>query len=118
MLFREVKKVYFAGDSGYAHHFKHAGDTFEGFDLSLIPVGAYRPRWFMKQSHINPKEAVMAHKDLKSKMSLAIHFGTFQLTDEGIDDPINDLNLQLKEQSPKYPFVVRDNGGFIDLSSR
>ncbi|MCB0390304.1 MAG: MBL fold metallo-hydrolase [Bdellovibrionales bacterium] len=91
-------KIYFAGDSGYDLHFKEAGEKFNGFDLSLLPIGAYEPRWFMKDPHVNPEEAVQAHLDLKSKLSMGIHFGTFQLTYEKIDDPLKDLNIALSKR--------------------
>ncbi len=92
------KKIYFAGDTGYSDHFKKTRKQFKYFDLSLIPIGAYEPRWFMKKSHMNPEESVIAHNDLNSKKSIGIHFGTFQLTDEKIDDPVKDL----KEAMVKY----------------
>ena len=56
-------------------------------DLALIPIGAYAPRWFMKDHHCNVEEAIQIHKDLKSKKSIAMHWGTFQLTDEAMDEP-------------------------------
>ena len=56
-------------------------------DLALLPIGAYEPRWFMKDIHMNPEEAVQAHLDLASRQSIAMHFGVFQLTPEGIDEP-------------------------------
>lgn len=85
------RKIYFAGDTGYSNHFKNIQEKFNYFDLSLIPIGAYEPRWFMKYNHMNPEDAVKAHMDLNSKKSIGIHFGTFQLTNEKIDDPIRDL---------------------------
>jgi N-acyl-phosphatidylethanolamine-hydrolysing phospholipase D len=60
-------------------------------DLALIPIGAYEPRWFMAPQHIDPDEAVRAHKLLGAKSSVAIHHATIQLTDEGIDDPAREL---------------------------
>jgi L-ascorbate metabolism protein UlaG (beta-lactamase superfamily) len=80
--------VYFAGDSGYCPHFAEIGRRFPRIDLALLPVGAYEPRWFMRQHHVNPSEAVSAHLDLKARRSLGMHFGTFQLTDEAIDAPL------------------------------
>ena len=53
-----------------------------GFDVALIAVGAYQPRWFMKEQHVNPAEAVQIHQDLKAKRSVGVHWGTFALTDE------------------------------------
>ena len=80
--------IYFAGDTGYSPHFADQGERYGPFALSIIPIGAYEPRYFMKAMHLNPAEAVAAHKDLKSEQSLGIHFGVFQLTWEGIDQPI------------------------------
>ena len=62
-------------------------------DLALLPVGAYEPRWFMKDAHVNPEEAVIAHMDLQAKHSIGMHFGTFKLTDEAIDTPLKDLQM-------------------------
>lgn len=84
-------KVYFAGDTGYDKHFKTIGDKFNGFDVALLPIGAYEPRWFMKDVHINPKEALQAHLDLSAKKSIAIHYKTFALGKEDYFDPIFDL---------------------------
>jgi L-ascorbate metabolism protein UlaG (beta-lactamase superfamily) len=83
--------VYFAGDSGYCPHFAEIGKRFPRIDLALLPIGAYEPRWFMRQHHMNPEEAVRAHLDLGSRRSLGMHFGTFQLTDEAIDAPVSAL---------------------------
>jgi L-ascorbate metabolism protein UlaG (beta-lactamase superfamily) len=83
--------VYFAGDSGYAPHFKAIGARFPSIDVALLPIGAYEPRWFMKPVHMNPDEAVRAHLDLRARRSIGMHFGTFQLTDEAIDEPLRAL---------------------------
>jgi len=90
--------IYFAGDTGYDQHFRAAKEKFGGFVLSILPIGAYEPRWFMKDVHLNPHEAVQAHSDLNSNLSVAIHFGTFQLTLEGVDQPVTDLKAALKKQ--------------------
>lgn len=91
VLEAEGRKLYFAGDSGYGAHFVEIGRRFPGIDLALLPIGAYEPRWFMGPVHIDPAEAVRAHLDLGTKASVAMHFGTFQLTDEGIDAPVAGL---------------------------
>lgn len=85
-------KIYFGGDAGYSSHYVDMFKKMGAMDLSLIGIGAYEPRWFMKSIHMNPSEAVQAHKDLHSKKSIAMHFGTFQLAGEGIDQPILDLD--------------------------
>jgi L-ascorbate metabolism protein UlaG (beta-lactamase superfamily) len=89
--------IYFAGDSGYGPHFKQARREYGDFDLALLPIGAYEPRWFMAAVHLDPPEAVRAHIDLGSAQSVAIHFGTFQLTYEGIDTPVRDLRTALDQ---------------------
>jgi L-ascorbate metabolism protein UlaG (beta-lactamase superfamily) len=78
---------YFAGDAGYSPHFGEIHGRLGAPDLALLPIGAYEPNWFMQPIHMNPEEAVRAHQDLQARFSVAIHFGTFQLTEEAIDDP-------------------------------
>jgi len=103
--------IYFAGDTAYGPHFKETQKTHGDFILSLLPIGAYEPRWFMKVAHLNPEDAVAAHMDLNSKKSMGIHFGTFQLTYESIDQPIIDLKKALKgKQVAETDFIVPDFG--------
>ena len=83
--------IYFAGDSGYSPQFAQIGARCPGIDVALIPIGAYEPRWFMSPAHMNPDEAVQAHLDVGAGVSIGMHFGTFQLTDEGIDEPLRAL---------------------------
>lgn len=85
-------KFYFTGDTAYCGTtFNMIGENFGPFDLAAIPIGAYSPRWFMKDVHCNPEEAVKIHKDLKSKKSFAIHWATFPLTDEDPIEPALEL---------------------------
>ena len=93
---------YYAGDSGYSRDFADTASMFAarqtealggGFDLALIPIGAYEPRWFMSQQHVNPMESVRIHQDVKTKRSVGVHWGTFQLTDEPLDQPPRDLAM-------------------------
>ena len=105
--------LYFAGDTGYSPHFKAQGERYGPFALSLLPIGAYEPRWFMKDIHLNPEEAVRAHRDLNSEQSLGIHFGVFQLTWETIDQPLIDLEEALRElQMPQTAFWVLEPGAW------
>jgi len=62
-----------------------------GFDLALIAIGAYEPNWFMKDQHVNPREAVRIHQDIGSRHSIGMHWGTFDLSDEANDQPPGDL---------------------------
>ena len=88
---------YFSGDAGYSKDFADTKTHFANiyppntqghlFDLALLAVGAYEPRWFMTEQHINPAEAVQVHFDLQAARSIGIHWGTFNLTDEALDVP-------------------------------
>jgi L-ascorbate metabolism protein UlaG (beta-lactamase superfamily) len=83
--------VHFVGDTGYSPQFAEIGRRCPGIDLALVPIGAYEPRWFMEPVHVNPAEAVRIHRDVRARVSIGMHFGTFRLTDEGIDDPLTAL---------------------------
>jgi N-acyl-phosphatidylethanolamine-hydrolysing phospholipase D len=92
--------LFFAGDTAYSPDFKdirqhfaraHAPEHGGGFDLALLPIGAYEPRWFMKDQHANPEEAVQIFQDLGCKRAMAVHWGCFQLTDEALDEPPREL---------------------------
>lgn len=85
--------VYFAGDSGYAPLFREIGARLGPFAVALLPIGAYRPRWFMSALHCDPEEAVRAHRDLRASRSLAMHFGCFPLADDGYGEPAADLEV-------------------------
>lgn len=78
--------VYFAGDTGYFDGFKQIGQRFR-IDIALIPIGAYNPRRFMKSKHVDPEEALQAFLDLGAKFVIPIHWGTFRLSLESIDEP-------------------------------
>lgn len=79
--------VYFAGDSGYSRDFERIGTAFGTFDLALLPIGAYAPRWFMRGEHMDPADAVKAFQDVNAKKAIGVHWGTFELTDEPLDEP-------------------------------
>jgi N-acyl-phosphatidylethanolamine-hydrolysing phospholipase D len=79
--------VYFAGDSGYSGDFAKIGAGFGGVDLALLPIGAYAPRWFMRGEHMDPADAVKAFQDVRARRAIGVHWGTFELTDEPLDEP-------------------------------
>ena len=92
------RRILFAGDSGYGPHWREIATRLGPFDLALLPIGAYEPRWFMKDIHMNPAEAAQAHLDLGARQSIAMHFGTFQLTPEGFDEPVRGLATALRQR--------------------
>jgi N-acyl-phosphatidylethanolamine-hydrolysing phospholipase D len=81
------RRFYFAGDTGYFAGFKQIGNKLGPFDLAAVPIGAYEPREMMAASHMNPEEAVQAAVDVQADTALAIHFGTFDLSDEPLSEP-------------------------------
>lgn len=93
-------QLFFAGDTAYSRDFADIRERFAarqqdgGFDVALIPIGAYEPRWFMKDQHVNVEEALKIHADLGTKRSLGVHWGTFELTDEPLDEPPRQLERQ------------------------
>lgn len=89
--------VYFAGDTGYDDHFTETYARFGPMRLALLPIGAYRPRWLTQYQHLDPAEAVQAHRDLQAAQSIGIHFGTFQLAEEGQFEPLEDLARALSQ---------------------
>ena len=91
-------KTFFAGDTGYGPHFKELHQRLGPVDAALLPIGAYKPQWFMKNFHMSPVDAVKAFYDLGAPYSVAIHHGTFPLGQEGINDAGNDLALLKQEE--------------------
>src|SRR5678815_4194355 len=99
MIQVDDRRIFFAGDSAYAPFFREVRERRGPIDLALIPIGAYEPRWFMHVVHMNPAEAVQAHLDLGAPPSIGMHFGTFQLTTEGIDDPLRALGQACRDSN-------------------
>jgi len=96
--------VYFAGDTGDGHHFAEIRRHFGPMTLSLLPIGAYSPRWFMSAVHIDPVEALAASLTLESSVSLAMHYGTFPLADDAFDAPpqlLADSLAQARRDAPE-----------------
>jgi L-ascorbate metabolism protein UlaG (beta-lactamase superfamily) len=111
MIESQGRRIYFGGDTGYSTHFSDIKARLGSPDIAMLGIGAYEPRWFMKPIHMNPAEAVCAHRDLGAKQSIGMHFGTFQLTTEAIDQPREDLALSLSDSGiPESQFVVLHEG--------
>lgn len=93
------KSFWFAGDTGFSKELFEmiAEKVNKKINLAAIPIGAYEPRWFMAPQHVCPEEALLIHSYIKSKMSIAIHHGTFPLTSEPMDEPSVRLKASLQE---------------------
>ena len=105
------RMAYFAGDTAFGSHFSQIRERFGAPRLALLPIGAYEPRWFMSPVHMAPDDAVRAHAVLAAETSIAIHCGTFQLGDDGIDTP----KRQLMTIAPKETFKVLNNGQSAEI---
>ena len=99
MLIAGGARMLFAGDTAYAPFFRDVRERLGPIDLALLPIGAYEPRWFMQAIHMNPAEAVQAQLDLDASESIGMHFGTFQLTTEGIDEPLRALEAACRAKN-------------------
>lgn len=103
------QKIYFAGDTGYSKDFAEIGAAHPGIDLALLPIGAYDPRWFMRSVHVDPEEAVQMFQDLGARHAAAMHWGTFRLTTEALDEPPRRLTKALEAAgiAPKHFFTMQ-----------
>ena len=106
--------IYFAGDTGWSDHFAEVGRRFQPIRLALLPIGAYLPRWFMRPAHIDPAEAVDAHFALRAQTSVAIHFGSFALGDDGQFEPVHDLQRAI-EANGRPRFWILEHGEGRDV---
>src|SRR5580704_8865686 len=111
-------KIYIVCDSGYGEgkHFRKVAEAHGPLRLAILPIGAYEPRWFMKDQHMNPQDAVQALADCGATQALAHHHGTFQLTDEAIDAPAAGLQVALDEAKiPRERFVALKPGQVVEI---
>lgn len=92
--------VYFAGDTGWGRHFALIAERFPQIRLAILPIGAFKPRWFMAPVHVDPAEAIRAHRELHARASMVMHFGTFPLGDDGMTESA-DLLRSLLDQIPE-----------------
>jgi L-ascorbate metabolism protein UlaG (beta-lactamase superfamily) len=111
-------KIYIVCDSGYGEgkHFQSVRQAHGPLRLAILPIGAYEPRWFMRDQHMNPFDAVKAFADCGAERALAHHHGTFQLTDEAIDAPVKALFAALDEANiPRERFVALKPGQVMEI---
>jgi N-acyl-phosphatidylethanolamine-hydrolysing phospholipase D len=104
-------KLFFPGDTGYSKDFADIRERMGPMTAALLPIGAYEPEWFMKPMHTNPEEAVRIHQDLGAKLSVAMHWGTFALTDEPFDEPPSRFRQAMQGQGiPETNYWVMGHG--------
>jgi N-acyl-phosphatidylethanolamine-hydrolysing phospholipase D len=110
-------KLLFPGDTGYSRDFADLREKVGPMSVALLPIGAYEPRWFMAPMHTSPVDAVRIHRDLECSLSIAMHWGTFPLTDEPFDEPPRLLAQAMREAEvrPEH-FWVMEHGETRDLS--
>ena len=111
-------KLYIVCDSGYGDgkHFRRVAEAHGPLRLAILPIGAYEPRWFMRDQHMNPVDAVQALADCGAAQALAHHHGTFQLTDEAIDAPAIALAEALDAAKvPRERFAVLKPGQVFEI---
>lgn len=112
MIENAGRRLFFAGDTGYGRHFTMIRERLGAPVAALLPIGAYLPRDIMGPVHLDPADAVKAHRDLGAKTSVGMHFGTFRLTDEVIDAPAGDLAAAREAAGlDDADFIVPEFGG-------
>ncbi|MBW9060411.1 MBL fold metallo-hydrolase [Agrobacterium pusense] len=95
---RHSNSIYYGGDGGYCTHFSDIGKRMGSPDVAILGIGAFAPRWFMKPIHMDPAEAAQAHKDLGARLSIGMHFSTFQLASEAFEQPTADLKVAVEKE--------------------
>ncbi|WP_211233628.1 MBL fold metallo-hydrolase [Zooshikella ganghwensis] len=109
--------TFFAGDTGMGPHFEQIKQRFKHINLALLPIGAYLPRWFMADNHLSPKDALSAHQLIAADYSMAIHFRTFDLGDDGQYQAADELRALLSEKAEQVDghFIIPRVGQQLKL---
>jgi L-ascorbate metabolism protein UlaG (beta-lactamase superfamily) len=106
-------RAYFGGDTGYGPHFTQVAEKLGPMRLAVLPIGAYKPEWFMEPVHMSPGQAVQAALDLKATSVVPMHYGTFALADEGEVEAVDALKAAMEKQPA--PFLVLGFGEGSDV---
>ena len=106
--------IYNSGDTSYAHHFKELPEVFPHIDYCMIGIGAYKPRWFMKANHISPYDALSASADMHAKLTIPMHYGTFDLSNEPLFNPPNVFAREARLRS--MPVLIPELGEIVKLT--
>ena len=108
--------IYNSGDTGYARHFRELPELFPHIDYCMIGIGAYKPRWFMKPNHISPYDALTASRDMEARLTIPMHYGTFDLSDEPLFDPPHIFAQEARLRS--MPVLIPELGEVVKLHPR
>jgi len=111
VLTHKGKNIYFSGDSAVGDHFVEIGNRFN-IDYALLPIGDYKPEFIMKHNHLNPQEAFDAATQLKAKKMIPMHYGTFKLTDEPLDEALAWMQ-QIAKENPDKINILKAGEVFI-----
>ncbi len=112
-------RFYFSGDSGYSDRLAEIGARLGPFDLAALPIGAYAPRWFMQTQHMDPQQSVQLYQQLNTPRAFPIHWGVFELADESLDEPPQQLHQALSAAGITQPgFQPLKIGERIDIVGR
>lgn len=90
--------IFIAGDTGYADHFKEIGVLFSDIDYAVLPIGSYNPSHLHHNNHMTPEESLLAFQDLKAKVMIPVHYGTYDLSDEPVAEPLQRLEAEMARQ--------------------
>lgn len=104
-------RLFYGGDTGYASHFTEIRERLGAPEVAMLPIGAYEPRWFMEAVHVNPEEAVQAFEDLGAAYFIPVHWGTFDMADEPIQQPAEEVRRYAEEAGITEKLQVLDIGG-------
>lgn len=111
------KRILFGGDSGYDTHYKQMAEVFGGFDYAILGIGAYAPEWFMSPNHQSPKDALKAFTELNAKYLIPMHYGTFDLSDEPLGEPLKQLLLEAEKENLKDQLIIPSFGKPVALTN-
>ena len=109
---RNGNKILFPGDTAYGDHFSKIAEQ-HAIDVALLPIGAYAPRWMMKNRHMNPDEALKAFEDLKAKWMIPYHWGSFKISKEDPEAPREWLENLLKDKTDSRIKLLDNGESFI-----
>lgn len=104
------KTIYFSGDSGYGNHFLEVKKLFHKIDVAIVGIGAYKPEWFMHPNHVSPADAVKAFHDTGARTFIPMHYGTFDISDEPIGEPLRVLKRMESENKMNGQLLLLNPG--------